>query len=154
MLLSEVRLAVSDAGSGDLSTRDRVYGSQDAAFELDDRTSAFEAGRGGTPHTCVAAFAAAGGARVRIVVGILPDPGLSFCVGRRVFNIPPVFFSGLGVLARSFVGTGVSAGEITGCKLLVRSMSKLDLSGATYDGLGGGAGLLSGVGGTARGRSE
>ena len=138
---------------------DRVYGSHVAVLELtllDDRTSAFEDGRGGPAHTCVAAFAAAGGGRVRIVVAIFPEPGRSFWPGRKVFNIPPVFFSGLGVLARSLPdgGGGVRAGDANGCRLFVRSISKLDLSVPPYDGLGGGAGRRSGTGGAARGKSE
>lgn len=51
----------------------------------------------GPAHTCVAAFAAAGGGRVRRVVLAIfpPEAALSF---RKVFSIPPAFFSGLGVL--------------------------------------------------------
>ena len=80
-LLSEVRLSVSSAGVDGLSTRERVFGSHAAELEpalLDDRTSAFECGRGGPDHTCEAALDAAGGGRVRIVVAIFPEPGRSF----------------------------------------------------------------------------
>lgn len=63
-------------------------------------TSAVELGRCGSVHTCDAAFEAAGGGRGRSDVAILLEV-LSFGgLGRRVFFIPPVFFSGLGVRVR------------------------------------------------------
>jgi len=50
-------------------------------------------------QTCDAAFEAAGGGRLRIVVAILPEDVRSFGFARNVLSIPPAFFSGLGVRA-------------------------------------------------------
>lgn len=49
------------------------------------------------PQACVAAFADAGGGRLRKVGAIFPEEDLSFPPALNVRNIPP-FFSGLGVL--------------------------------------------------------
>ena len=55
-------------------------------------------------HDNVAAFAAAGGGLFRIVVAILSPGALGF--DRRVLNIPPCFFSGLGVRPRCMLPSG------------------------------------------------
>ncbi len=154
--MSETRLSDCSAG---LSTRDRVYGSQVGAEGvmtvtlLVDRASCPDAGRCGAVHTCEAAFAAAGGGRVRSVVGIFAVD-LSFGVFERsVFSMPPCFFSGLGVLERVRLDVGGARyGDVASCKLVVRDDSSLELFLLVYDGRGGGAGRCCGVG-DGRGRS-
>lgn len=96
---------------------------------------------------CVAAFAAAGGGRVRSVVAIFPDELVrSFGFDLSVFSIPPDFFSGLGVLALGcpFDG-GARFGEVLDCRLIVLGASVSELRLLTYDGRGGCAGRRSGV---------
>ena len=154
-MLSDVRLSGADPEFEDTSTSDRVYGSHVALPAgvlalalLDDLTSAVEFGRGGPGHTCVAAFEAAGGGRFRNVVTIFAE-GFSFGgFERRVFSIPPVFFSGLGVRARgSFVVGGVRFGDPGFCRLFERGMSSAESFLLLYDGLGGiGGGRLSDTG--------
>lgn len=100
----------------------------------------------GPAHTCVAAFAAAGGGRVRnVVFAILPlCGGLSF---RNVLNMPPLFLSGLGVLSRGRPATGGTklVEELLFCRLLVRGTSP-ELFLLTYDGRGGGVGRICVIG--------
>ena len=138
-----------------MSTNDRVYGSHVLVVSLllEDRTSAVELGLGGT-HDNVAALEAAGGGRLRSVVAILPEPALcSFGFDLSVFNIPPLFFSGLGVLARGEPGSGGARfDESVDCKLFDRVASSPKLLALLYEGRGGGAGRLSG-GGVGRGIS-
>lgn len=86
---------------------------------LAERASAPRLGREGPAHTCVAALAAAGGARLRNVVGIF-----ALSLGgpeRSVFSIPP-FFSGLGVRERVRLPLGGASvgGEVALCRLVVR----------------------------------
>ena len=76
-----------------------------ALMLLFDLISTLEFGRTGC-HDIVAAFAAAGGGRLRMVVAILPPAFGSFGFERKVLSIPPCFFSGLGVRSRSVLPSG------------------------------------------------
>lgn len=122
--LSEARLS----GAGDerrgRSTSCRVYGSHVVAVDDGEAAPDWPApGRGCPLQTCVAAFAAAGGAFPLSVVTILLELPRSFCPGLSVFNIPLAFLSGLGVRARGGSTGGVSFGEAPDCRLIVRGDS-------------------------------
>jgi hypothetical protein len=81
-------------------------------------------GLGWPLHTCVAAFAAAVGGLFRSVDASFPDEARSLGFDLNVFNMPPDFFSGLGVLARGCeVGGGVRLAEALDCRLMVRGVS-------------------------------
>ena len=101
-------------------------------------------------HDCVAALLAAVGALVRIVVAILlDDDERSFGFARSVLNIPPGFFSGLGVLAVGCSVDGVWLGDAMGCALGVLddlATSRSELSLVKYEGRFGGAGRRSETG--------
>lgn len=125
---------------------DREYGSQEvpgvAEFPLMllvVLTSTLEFGRCGC-HDSVAAFAAAGGGLLRSVVAILLLGSFGF--DRRVLNIPPTFFSGLGVRPRCGLLSGAfKFGDIWSCRLFERGMSLIELFWLVNDGLGGRPGL-------------
>jgi hypothetical protein len=132
---SDARLSASGG------TRDRVYGSHDGAVDVPSallvRISPLEPDGGA--HTCVAAFAAAGGGRGRSVVAIFPVFAFGAFV-RSVFSMPPSFFSGLGVLARVRLGGGGARRVASSPELLVERYA------------GRGTGFRSGPG-DGRGRS-
>ena len=92
-----------------------------------DLTSTLELGRCGAAHDSVAAFDAAGGGRVRKVFGIF-DEVFSLGFDRGVFNMPPFFFSGLGVLARSLDPEGGARfGDVALCILFALGTSSREL---------------------------
>lgn len=132
------------------STSDLVYGSHDVAVAA-ELVARFELpfcgndGLGGRPDQLrLAALAAAGGGRLRILLAIFPpDDARSLLPARNVFNMPP-FFSGLGVLALELSPTGVvRLDDNPGCKLLVRGISSAELFVVLYEGRGGCAGRRS-----------
>lgn len=147
-----------------LSTNDLVYGSHEVwvgteplpVLELPLGVAEGRGGGGAGPdQTCVAAFAAAGCGRFRKVVVIFPDACLPFPSARNVFNIPPLFFSGLGVRVRALSpigGVRLGDGDFLGCEVSRVTLSR-ELFLLIKDGRGGGTGLFSGAG-VGRGISE
>jgi hypothetical protein len=91
----------------------------------------------GPDHTCAAAFeAAVGGLFLRLLAILPPELVRSLLFDLRVFNIPPDFFSGLGVLSLRPFGWagGASLAVVAELKLLVLPASSPELIPLEYEG--------------------